>query len=158
MPELGEGFTVTAAEPVRGGYRIAIELRDGTRRELIVGEHMADQLATVEIPDELPIILCIRAPEGELPWRFDYLGRPDPAHQLSEAVGPELPTENPEPYVFDPTDHMDLQTAEPAPPLPPPAPPGGPPPDGAQTAPPNPVPPPGRPLGAYGDQSIPFQH
>jgi hypothetical protein len=153
-PELGEAFTLTAVLPDGGGYRLSIELAAGVTRELYVGGYLAEQIATIEVPDELPAILCLRAPEGESPWRFEYLGKPDPAHQLVEAVGADFG----EPYTFDPSPHMDLGTAEPPSPIPPPAPPGPPPPPGAQTSPPNPVPPPARPLGSVGDQSVPFAH
>jgi hypothetical protein len=176
FPAIGEGFTVTAAVPsvgVPAAFLIAIELPGGARRELIIREYLAEQIATVE-PDELPVILCLRAPDPpDLPWRFEYLGKPDPAHQLAEAIGkaPDFPPVAPtpdqeyeaealedEPYVFDPDPHMDLATALPPTELPSPAPPAPPPPADAMTAPPNPVPAPQRPLGSYGDQSVPFAH
>jgi hypothetical protein len=155
FPAIGEGFTIHAAEPDRGGYIIGLEDQGGERSEAWVGGHLAEQLKTVEIPAELPIIVCLREPSGQLPWRFDYLGRPDPELQLREAVGDQL---DGEPYRFDPSDHMDLATAEPPAPIPPPAAPGPPVSPGAQTAPPNPVPLPSRPLGTFGDQSVPFAH
>jgi hypothetical protein len=78
---------------------------------------------------------------------------PEPAGELTAAEASE------EPYRFDPTRHMDLSAAEPAPPLPPPAPPGPPPEPGAQLGPQNTPPPPStRDPGAYGDQTVPFAH
>lgn len=82
-----------------------------------------------------------------------------PGEPTPEPAGPLPPDERPgEPARFDPTKHMDLSTAEPAPPLPPPAPPGPPPAPNAQTSPVPEIPPPARPLGAFGDQSTPFAH
>jgi hypothetical protein len=78
---------------------------------------------------------------------------PEPAGALPVAEQPE------QPYRFDPTTHMDLSRAEPAPPLPPPAPPGPEPDPGAQLGPQNVVPPPqARHPGAVGDASTPFAH
>lgn len=80
-----------------------------------------------------------------------------PGSSIPEPAGPLPPEERSgEPYRFDPTPHMDLQTAEPAPPIPPPAPPGPEPTESPRL--PAPVPPPGKPLGTYGDQTVPFAH
>lgn len=79
---------------------------------------------------------------------------------IPEPKGPLEPHERgAEPPRFDPTKHMDLSTAEPAPPLPPPADPGPPPDPSAQTAPvPQIPPPPSRALGSHIDLSDPFAH
>jgi len=97
--------------------------------------------------------------EAEQAMLRQSLGIPDGA-PLPEPQGPLPPAEQPsEPYRFDPTPHMDLQTADPAPELPPPAPPGPDPDPGAQTSPVPRIPPPKKKgLGAYGDQSVPFAH
>lgn len=78
---------------------------------------------------------------------------PEPGGKLQ---GEEI---NGEPYRFDPTRHMDLQSAEPPPPLPEPAAPGPPPPPGSQEffAPPIPTPQDKR-HGAFGDATVPFAH
>lgn len=89
----------------------------------------------------------------------ESLGIP-PGEPIPEPGG-QLPAEeaNDEPYRFDPTRHMDLSMAAPAPALPPPAPEGAPPPPGAQQffAPPLP-PSQDKRHGAYGDESVPFAH
>ncbi len=89
----------------------------------------------------------------------EAIGLP-PDAPIPDPAGPLPPEQQPdEPYRFDPTRHMDLGVAEPAPPLPPPAPPGPPPPAGAQTFIVPPAPPPQtHDHGAFGDGSVPFAH
>jgi hypothetical protein len=78
---------------------------------------------------------------------------PEPAGQLDPTEAAEAP------YRFDPTAHMDLDKAEPAPALPPPAAPGPDPTPGAETFAPPPLPPPQtRQHGAFGNESVPFAH
>lgn len=79
---------------------------------------------------------------------------------IPEPAGELPPDERPEqPYRFDPSAHMDLNMAEPAPPLPPPAAAGPPPGPGAETFHAPPIPPSQqRQHGAFGSESVPFAH
>jgi hypothetical protein len=179
----GVPFALTAAwQTPSGAWEIAAEHGTGARHEYLVGGELAAQLEQIS-PEgsELPIMLQLgRGDQGQ--WRFMYLGAAGRAlapeelnqgaqQQLRESLGipatsplptpqgPLPPDERPaEPLRFDPTPHMDLSRAEPPVPLPAPAPPGPPPDPAAQTAPSAPVPEPGRPLGSYGDKTVPFAH
>lgn len=88
----------------------------------------------------------------------ESLGIP-PGEPIPEPAGQLPPDEqSDEPYRFDPTRHMDLGKAEPAPPLPAPAAPGPAPLESAQTSHVPELPPAGKPIGSYGDATVPFAH
>lgn len=96
--------------------------------------------------------------EAEREMLRDSLGV-GPEDDLPEPAGPLPEGEQAEqPYRFDPTPHLDLSTAEAPPELPQPAQPGPEPAPNAQTAPVPHIPPPAKPLGAFGDASVPFRH
>jgi hypothetical protein len=171
---LGE-FAVSGslADPISRVYReelpIALSLRlgqvDGHGVWLFDFLGQSSDFASIwRIPPEVQP----NAPTSLLPEELNA-GAED---QLRESLGlpPEAPIPEPagqlppdqaadEPYRFDPTPHLDLSSAEPAPALPEPKAPGPLPPSGAQHffAPPLPE---GQEKnhGAYGDASVPFAH